>query len=199
MLKKIDWYILKSFLVSFIFTLFLVLLITGVVDTSEKTDDFSKSQLSFWAIITDYFSGFIPSIGAMVFPLIVLITVIWCTSVLANRTEIVALFASGMSLKRFLRPYWVGGIILATGLFFANGWGVPKAVRKMTTFRAKYIDPNSGGEKHYYDHINHYFKIGKNSYAGILSYDTATKTSYNFFVGTFDSANKQMVTNFRSD
>jgi lipopolysaccharide export system permease protein len=173
-----------------VFVLFLVLAITVAIDYSEKADDFARSKLPFSAIFNQYFLGFIPSIMALIFPLIILITVIWTTSVLANRTEIVALFATGMSLSRFLKPFWIGGIILATALYFSNGWMVPRAVTKMANFKAKYIDPNLGGSKEYYDHINHFFKVGNNSFAGIISYDTASRTSYNFFVHSFDNNNR---------
>ncbi len=180
------------------FVLFLVLTITIAIDSSEKADDFARSKLPFGAIFNQYFLGFIPSIMALIFPLIVLITVIWTTSVMANRTEIVALFATGMSLGRFLKPYWIGGIILAVALYFSNGWMVPRAVAKMANFKSKYIDPNLGGSKEYYDHVNHFFKVGNNAYAGIISYDTASKTSYNFFVHSFDK-NNRLQKHLRSD
>jgi lipopolysaccharide export system permease protein len=189
LLKKIDRYIFFRVLTSFVFVLFLVLAITMAIDSSEKADDFAKSKLPFSAIFYQYFLGFIPSIMALIFPLIVLITVIWTTSVLANRTEIVALFATGMSLGRLLRPYWLAGALLSVALYFSNGWMVPRAVAKMAAFKAKYIDPNMGGSKEYYDHVNHFFKVGNNAFAGVISYDTASKTSYNFFIHSFDNNN----------
>lgn len=198
MLKKIDRYILFRFLLSFVFVLFLILVITVVIDTSEKADDFARTKLPLKSIIVDYFFGFIPSIMALIFPLIVLITVIWSTSILANRTEIIALFASGMSLSRFLKPYWVGGVVLGIALFFSNGWMVPRAIGKMAAFKAKYIDPSMGGSKEYYDHVNHFFKVGNNAYAGLLSYDTTSKTSYTFFIHKFGDDNK-LSTQLRSD
>ena len=45
-MQKLDWYILKKFLVTFFFCLFLFTTITVAVDTSEKTDNFVSSGLS---------------------------------------------------------------------------------------------------------------------------------------------------------
>ena len=73
-MKKIDWYILKKFLVTFFFFLFLFTLIAVVIDISEKTDDFAKSGLTAGQIFSQYYLGFIPFIDALLFPLFVLIS-----------------------------------------------------------------------------------------------------------------------------
>ncbi|MEQ1624341.1 MAG: LptF/LptG family permease, partial [Sediminibacterium sp.] len=142
-MKKIDWYILKKFLTTFFFAIFLFTVIAVVVDVSEKTDDFVKSQLGFVKIITQYYYGFIPHIIALLFPLFVFIAVIFFTSKMAGKSEIIAILASGTSYARWLRPYWVGGILLAILLWFSNQYIVPKANQIRGTFEAKYIDGNS--------------------------------------------------------
>ena len=40
---KIDWYILKKFLVTFVFCMLLFMVVAVAVDTSEKADDFVKT------------------------------------------------------------------------------------------------------------------------------------------------------------
>src|SRR4249920_693761 len=111
-MKKIDRYILSKYLTTFFFCLILFTAIVVVVDISEKTDNFVKSKLPVAKIITDYYFGFIPRIDAMLFPLFVFISVIFFTSKMAGRSEIIAILSSGVSFRRWLRPYWVGGIIL---------------------------------------------------------------------------------------
>jgi lipopolysaccharide export system permease protein len=76
-MKKLDWYILKKFLSTFFFSIFLFTIIAVVIDISEKTDDFVKSKLGFLRITTDYYFGFIPHIIALLFPLFVFIAVIF--------------------------------------------------------------------------------------------------------------------------
>ena len=119
-MKKIDWYILKKFLTTFFFAIFLFAVIAVVVDVSEKTDDFVKSNLGFTRIITQYYAGFIPHIIALLFPLFVFIGVIFFTSKMAGQSEIIAILASGTSYARWLRPYWIGGVFLAIILWFSN-------------------------------------------------------------------------------
>ncbi len=74
-MKKLDWYILKKFLTTFVFTMLTITVIAVVIDTSEKADDFVKSGLSSWAMVTHYFFGFVPFIMSMIFPLMVFIAV----------------------------------------------------------------------------------------------------------------------------
>jgi lipopolysaccharide export system permease protein len=109
-MKIIDWYILKKFLSTFFFAIFLFAVIAIVIDVSEKTDDFVRSGLGVKAIITSYYFGFIPHIIALLLPLFVFLAVIFFTSKMAGHSEIIAVLASGTSYNRWLRPYFVGGI-----------------------------------------------------------------------------------------
>src|SRR6186997_1281461 len=112
-MKIIDRYILQKYLVTFFFCLLLMTAIVVVVDVSEKTDDFVKSGLTATQIITDYYFGFVPRIDAMLFPLFVFISVIFFTSKMAGRSEIIAMLSSGITFRRFLVPYFIGGLVLS--------------------------------------------------------------------------------------
>src|SRR5204863_983809 len=133
---KIDWYILKKFLVTFVFCLLLFTVIAVAVDSSEKTDDFVKANLSTIDIIKKYYLGFVPFIWSLLFPLFVFIAVIFFTSRLATRSEIVAVLASGASYNRFLRPYIIGGLFFAALLWLGNAYVIPKANKIKSTFQA---------------------------------------------------------------
>src|SRR5438128_1467235 len=89
LMRKLDWYILKKLFITFFFCMFLFTLIAVAVDSSEKTDDFVKSGLSTSQIITQYYFGFVPYIWGLLFPLFVFIAVIFFTSRMAARSEIV--------------------------------------------------------------------------------------------------------------
>ena len=119
-MKKVDVYILKMFLVTFFFSMVLFTFIAIAVDASEHTQDFVKSGQSFNQIVANYYIGFVPYIWGLLFPLFVFIAVIYFTSRMAARSEIVAILAGGSSYNRFLRPYILGGIILAALLFFSQ-------------------------------------------------------------------------------
>ncbi|MGC4101980.1 LptF/LptG family permease [Ferruginibacter sp.] len=198
MFKKIDRYILSKYLSTFFFCILLMTAIVVVVDISEKTDDFVKSKLPASRIITDYYFGFIPRIDAMLFPLFVFIAVIFFTSKMASRSEVVAILSSGVSFKRFLLPYIMGGLFLSVLLWFGYQYVVPRANKKWGDFEAKYIDPNFGsvnGSNTYKQHL--YFRNDSNTYIGIRAYDTISKTGNGFFVQRF--ANNKLLYNLRAD
>jgi lipopolysaccharide export system permease protein len=195
-MKKIDLYILKKFLTTFFFCILLMTLIVVVIDISEKTDDFVKSRLPAWQIFTEYYAGFIPRIDAMLFPLFVFIGVIFFTSKMADRSEVIAILSSGVSFRRFLWPYWAGSILLAGILWLGYHFVLPKANTTWSKFDAKYLNGS-------YDYTggnatrNYYFRIDSNTYAGIRYFDTSTKTGSTFFIQRI--LNHQVVYNMRAD
>jgi lipopolysaccharide export system permease protein len=116
MVKVLDWYIIKKFLSTTIFMVLIFSVIAVVIDTSEKADDFVKSGLSSYQILTRYYLGFVPFIISMIFPLMVFIAVIFFTSKMAGRSEIVAVLAGGIRFNRFFTSVCNGSII--AGWFF---------------------------------------------------------------------------------
>ncbi|HEU5365647.1 MAG TPA: LptF/LptG family permease, partial [Hanamia sp.] len=103
-MKLIDWYIIKKFITTFFFCLIALTILVVIVDLSEKTDDFAKTGLTAKQIIVQYYFGFLPRIDAMLFPLFLFISVIFFTSKMASRSEIIAILSTGISFGRFLRP-----------------------------------------------------------------------------------------------
>lgn len=188
MIKKIDRYILGKYLTTFFFCLLLFTVIVVVVDISEKTDDFVKSKLPASKLITDYYYGFIPRIDAMLFPLFVFISVIFFTSKMATRSEVIAILSSGVSFRRFLAPFVAGGLILSSILWLGYQYVVPRANKIWVDFDAKYISPPPAGatanERGTYKQ-GLYFKIDPNTYAHIRGYDTVSKLGTGFSVQRF--------------
>ncbi len=198
MFKKIDRYILFKYLSTFFFCLLLMTAVVVVVDVSEKTDDFVKSKLPAWRIITDYYFGFIPRIDAMLFPLFVFISVIFFTSKMASRSEVVAILSSGVSLRRFLQPYLIGSVLLAGLLWLGYQYVVPKANKKWADFEALHIEGIDAGNNNKRSYKNHlYFRNDANTYIGIRGYDTVLKVGNGFFVQRF--AGNKLVYNLRAD
>ncbi|MEO6134860.1 MAG: LptF/LptG family permease, partial [Ginsengibacter sp.] len=167
-----------------------------IIDLSEKTDDLTKSNLPLKTIITEYYFGFIPRITAMLFPLFVFIAVIFFTSKMAGRSEVIAILSSGVSFRRFLLPFFWGGLFFTAMLWFTNQYILPPANQKWANFNSKYIDFNYGGYVNTSTINNKYFRLDSFSYAGIRYYDTTNKTGSNFFIQKFDSTN--LVYNLRA-
>jgi lipopolysaccharide export system permease protein len=183
-MRKIDWYILKKFIVTFTFCILLFTVIAVAVDSSEKTDDFVKANLTTSQIITRYYLGFVPFIWSLLFPLFVFIAVIFFTSRMATRSEVIAILASGTSYNRFLRPYFIGGVLLASFLWVGNRYWIPKANTIRSNFQTKYVDKydptKNRSETNCYNCF--YRRVDSNTYIGIKGYDTASKSATIFFM-----------------
>ncbi len=197
-MKKLDRYILSKYLTTFFFCLLLFTAIVVVIDISEKTDNFVKSKLSVSTIITDYYFGFIPRIDAMLFPLFVFISVIFFTSKMAGRSEVIAILSSGVSFNRFLRPFLVGAFLLSALLWAGYQYIVPNANKIWGDFESKYIDaaPTIENNSTYFKQ-RLYFKMDSNSYVGIRSYDTILRKGSGLFIQQFK--NGKLVYNLRSE
>lgn len=139
MIKIFDWYIIKKFLLTFVVTLSLFIIIIIVFDVSEKLDDFIKKQAPVNEIIFNYYLNFVPFFLNLFSPVFIFISVIFFTSKLASRSEIVATLSAGVSYNRFLRPYIITAFLLAVVSFFLNGFIIPHADKVRLKFENKYI------------------------------------------------------------
>ena len=199
-MKKIDWYILKKMFSTTIFMVLIFSVIAGMIDASEKAEEFVKAGVSAYYILTKYYAGFIPFIISLIFPLMVFIAVILFTSKMAGRSEIVAILAGGIKFNRFLRPYFIGALVLGGIFWYASQYLIPKANVLRASFQSKYIDSKSSYEVGQYlsKGSNYYIRIDPNTFAGLRNYDTATKTAYGgFFMERVQGT--QVVYNMRAD
>lgn len=197
MFKKIDWYILRQFFVTFVFCMLLFTVIAVAVDSSEKTDDFVKSGLSTPQIISKYYIGFVPYIWGLLYPLFVFIGCIFFTSRMALRSEIIAILASGTSYNRWLRTYVVGGLIFAVLLWFAARYGIPKANEIRSNFQTQYLDGGDPSKGAMNTVAAQYKRVDSNTYIGIKYFDTSSKTGGNFFLNRLKG--EKLVYNLRAD
>ncbi len=139
-LKTIDRYILKKFIGTFIFSIILIICIVVIFDISEKIDNFIHATLH--EIIFDHYLNFIPYFINMLSPLFTFISVIFFTSKMATRYETVAILSSGITYKRFLRPYIIGATGIALTSLYVSHFVIPKANKQKQAFEDKYINNN---------------------------------------------------------
>lgn len=169
--------------------------IAVAVDSSEKTDDFVKSGLSTGQIIKQYYLGFVPYIWGLLFPLFVFIAVIFFTSKMALRSEVIAILASGVTYRRWLQPYVWGGVFFGVILFFAARYVIPKGNGIRSEFQAKYVDSNPGSEVG--NNNSFYLRTDTNTYIGIKYFDTSSKTATGVFINRLKA--EKLVYNLRAD
>ncbi len=172
--------------------------IAVAVDSSEKTDDFVKSNLDTRQIITQYYLGFIPYIWNLLFPLFVFIAVIFFTSRMAVRSEFIAILASGTSYNRVLRPYIIGGILLGLLLWFGSRYWIPKANILRGNFQINYIDKNDPMKTRRDDCDRCFYRrIDSNTFISIKNFDTSSRSGRPFSMQRIK--NGKVFYNIRAD
>ncbi len=191
-MQKIDLYIIKKFLGTFFFTITLILLIVIVFDISEKIDDFLEHELSLKTIIIEYYLNFIPYFTNLFSPLFIFISVIFFTSKMASNTEIIALFNSGISFSRLLKPFIVSALLLACISFFLGHFIIPSSNSKRINFENKYIK-----NKRYSNEKNIHMQILPGQYIYMESFNSKREIGYKFTLENFN--NGKLSSKLKSD
>ena len=176
----LDRYIIRKFLGTFIFSLLLLLAIVMIFDVNEKLDALLKAPL--YATLNDYYLNFIPYFANQFAPLFTFIAVIFFTSKLAGNSEIIAMLSSGMSFKRFIRPYLFSALVIAVGSFVLSAYIIPPANVKRINYTNTYVK-----NKRVDFGANIMFKASPEEIAYFSRYDNISKMGTKISLETFDS------------
>jgi lipopolysaccharide export system permease protein len=174
-LKLIDAYILKKFLSTFVYVVIMLNAIICVIDYSEKSQDFYRNKLSLGFIVEHYYINYIPYMTNLLSPIIVFLATVFVTVRLANRTEIIAMLASGVSFMRLLVPYMLGATLLAAISIAGTTYLVPITNKSRVAFERAFIK-----ERYFYDATNVHFRVAPDAYAYMQNYNNFTQTGYQF-------------------
>lgn len=194
MLKKLDKYIIKNFLGTYVFMVLLLMSISIVFDVSEKLDAFLGNNLSLKEVIFDYYIYFFILYSSMFSSLIVFISAIWMTSQLAARTEIIAILSGGVSFNRFLRPYFIAATILTAYSLGMNHFVVPLANKKRSEFENRYT---AYGETF----RNKFVEVIPGTIVYYDTYNIKSIQSTNIWIEKFstdDNGNKKLIFNLQA-
>ncbi|WP_299664567.1 LptF/LptG family permease [uncultured Polaribacter sp.] len=185
-MKIIDWYILKRFLVTFLFTLLILIPIAIAIDVSEKVDNFLEHpNLGLEEILNDYYLNFIIYYTNTFMPLALFIAVILFTSKLSNNTEIIAITNAKVSFTRFLYPYFIGATLITLVSLGMNHYVVPKSSKVRKAFEKKYISNTK--QKNELKYISDFsLQLTDSTYIFIRSFNTETNSGYDFTSETYD-------------
>lgn len=178
-IKILDRYIIGKFLGTYIFAIVLILAITVMFDVNEKLDAFLKAPLR--ATLVDYFLNFLPYFANQFSPLFTFIAVIFFTSKLADKSEIIAMLSSGMSFQRLLRPYMISAAVIAAATFALSAYIIPPANQKRIAYENTYVK----NKKVEYG-VNIQLQVADGEIAYMSRYDSKAKTGYKFSLETFE-------------
>ncbi len=177
-LKRLDRYIIGKFLGTYIFAIALILAITVMFDVNEKLDAFLKAPLK--ATLIDYFLNFLPYFANQFSPLFTFIAVIFFTSKLADKSEIIAMMSSGMSFRRLMRPYLISAAVIAVATYILSAYIIPPANVKRIAYENTYVK----NKKVEYG-VNIQMQVADGEIAYMSRYDSKAKTGYKFSLEKF--------------
>ncbi len=181
LLKTIDRYIIKQFLGTYFFSIILILSIAVIFDINERISKFLNPECTLYEIVFHYYLNFIPYYANMFSALFVFLSVILFTTKLAEKTEITAIFASGTSFNRLLRPYFFSATIIAILSFLLSSFIIPLGNSVRTEFQDKYFKKKIKKEA---SEIQ--LEVEPNIYAYMSYYNHNRKEGYNFGLDHFE-------------
>ena len=180
-LKRLDRYIIVKFLGTYFFAIALIISIAVVFDINENIDDFIRNKAPLQAIAFDYYLNFIPYYTNLFSPLFVFIEVIFFTSKLAENSEIIAMFSTGMSFKRLMVPYMISAGIIALVTYVLSTEVIPTGSVTRLEFERIYKNKKS---TNYARNIQ--LEVDSGVIAYMERYENYNKTGYRFSLDKFE-------------
>lgn len=179
-MKIIDWYILKRYLVTFVFTLLILIPIAIAIDISEKIDNFLEfPDLTANQIIDEYYINFIIYYTNTFMPLALFIAVIFFTSKLSSNTEIIAITNAKISFTRLLYPYFIGSTLIMIMSLIMNHFVVPNSSVERKQFEKEYI--RSRAQRQELKYVKEFsLQLTDSTYIYIQNFDTEKNSGYYF-------------------
>jgi lipopolysaccharide export system permease protein len=191
--KRIDRYIIAKFLGTYFFSIVLIISIGVVFDYNENIDRFTESQAPWKAIIMQYYLNFIPYYANLFSALFVFISVIFFTTKLADRSEIIAMISAGISRRRLLMPYMISAAIIAGMTFYLGAEVIPRSSVKRLAFENTY--------KKRVKNPTYAEKVQLQVDTGVIAYmehfDGMSKTGMHFSLDKFE--NKKLVSHLSAN
>ncbi len=178
---KMDSYIIRKFIGTYVYSIVLIILISIVFDVNENLAKFTNYNAPLRAIVFDYYANFVPYFANLFSPLFVFIAVIFFTSKLAGNSEIIAMLASGMSFKRLMRPYMISAAIIAALNLWLGAFVIPQGTVVRHDFETLYKN-----NKKITTAQNVQLQVAPGVIAYISQYDDNRKTGYGFSLDKFE-------------
>lgn len=189
MIRLLDFYVIRQFLLTLIFSLIALCLIFLIVNLIESLDDFLDQNTSF-IVIVKYYLYYFPEILKFLTPVAILVASLFSVGRLSTLNEITAMKTGGMSLFRFLAPFII--ICLGISIFqlYFNGWIVPEATKQKLAIESKYLNKSSNKTPLY----DFYYRDNPLRNVNIQYYDASAKEGSNIYIEDFSSLTQPRMT-----
>ena len=134
-MKKLDRFLLKSFIGPFIAILFIVIFILMMQFLWLYIDELVGKGLGLLTVIEFMFWGICSTALPLALPLATLLAGIMTIGSMAENNEYMAIKAAGVSFGRMIRSLIITSFIISIGAFFVLNNLVPKAYNEIYTLR----------------------------------------------------------------
>ncbi len=128
--KKIDIYLLKNFLGLFLATFFIAIFILLMQFMWMHVNDLVGKGIGI-SVLAEFFLYATASVVPLALPLAILLSSLISFGNLAEKFELTAMKAAGISLFRILRPLVLAVALLSVGAFFFSNNVLPKSQMKL--------------------------------------------------------------------
>ena len=188
-LTILDKYILKKYLTSFLGMFIIFIPISILASLAEKINKIIDNKAPFLEVL-EYYGNFTLVLGNILMPILLFLSIIFFTTRLTERSEIVAMLSSGVSFNRFLRPYFIGATIVALLIFLMGSFIVPNASVQYHEFEYDYFHKGRNDRQT----RNIFNQINNQDYVYVSFFDPNRNIGYYF---TFEHFNEDQTLDYK--
>ena len=145
-MKKIDLYILREFLTTFVIVSIFFTLISLIVDVFENLNRFIDNDVSA-NILIDYYMASLPSMISVTIPVSCLVSSVFTYGMMIQRKEWLVFKSSGLSLYRLSTPVLLLGLLLSIGSFYFDNTIVIDNNKIKNEIKSTYMSKNKSRKK----------------------------------------------------
>lgn len=188
MISILDRYLVRQFIIAFLFGLLAFTLIFIMIDMMEKLDDFIDSNASTETVV-EYYINFAPEIIKLMTPVAMLLAGLFVMGRLTNQNELAAMKSSGISLYRLLVPFLVVSCVVSAASVYFNGWIVPYANQRKFAIERLHLQRVDAQNR-----FNLFFQDGRTRIASLGYYDPQSKSATRVSIEDFADTNLTVLT-----
>jgi len=172
MIKILDIYILKKFLITLFMAFLTMIFVYIIIDLFDHLNKFLDAKMPLIGYIL-YYTLKIPEIISQISPVVVFMSLLFTLGNLTKYNEIIAMLSSGISLMRIAAPLIILGVLLSVGHFFFSETFVPYTSRKHYEAKEYYLEQRTKMHRT----MNEFVSQEKNSLVYISSFDSKTEVA----------------------
>jgi lipopolysaccharide export system permease protein len=191
MFDRIDRYILRQFILTFLFGLLAFIVIYVCVDLMEHLDDFFDHNVPT-PVILKYYLYMLPDIIHLILPIGMLLASLFTIGRLDTSNELTAMRSSGRSMRRLALPLFAFGLAVSVGMIYFDGWVVPITNKLHFAINRQYLGKDLiGGQRNVYLRISPSVNL-------LMDYFDPTKGDANLVsIERFDTAAPMLITRIK--